>query len=336
MEFLIWLGIAFCALNAATFSGLNLAYFSVPFSRLRILAAQEDPAALKVLALRAEPNFLLSTILWANVSYNVLLALLANSVMAGVTSFLFSTVILTLVGEILPQATFSRKALKVGAFFAPMIRFYQLILYPIAKLSALGLDYFLGQENPRYYNEKDLIALIEAHMHPGGPLDISPEEGQGAIEFLKLDDRFVKDVGTLAEASQIFECKFTKNRLLKIKFEPVPSDAFIAHLLACDKEWMILTDLAGKPHLALDVACFIKAVFEHQKCINVRDYCVRPMVVTDPKEKVSTVLKHFMEPTENCNQISCSRGTKVVLYWHENTQKILTTDDLMALILKQA
>ena len=334
MELLIWLGILFCALNAATFSGLNLAYFSVPVLRLKILAKQQDPEALKVLALREDPNFLLSTILWANVSYNVLLALLANSVMAGLTSFFFSTIVLTLVGEIFPQAVFSRKALKFGAFFAPMIQAYQILLYPIARPSALVLDYFLGKESPRYYNEKDLIALIEEHLNSSSPLDISLAEGRGAIEFLKLDDRLVKDVGTNIEKYQILEGNFMEGQLLKIDFKPVPSDPFIVKLLNCNKEWMIVTDQHGLPLLALDVACFVKAVFASQKMLNVRDYCVKPMVVTESEIKVSTVLKNFVVPNIDCNQVSCSAGNTVVLYWGSEGRKILTSDDLMSLILQ--
>ncbi len=334
MEIFIWLGILFCALKAATFSGLNLAYFSVPVLRLKILAKQQDPEALKVLKLRSQPNFLLSTILWGNVSYNVLLALLANSVMAGLTSFFFSTIVLTLVGEILPQATFSRKALKFGALFAPMIRFYQLVLYPIAKPTALALDYFLGKESPAYYSEKDLIALIEEHLNSNTPVDISVAEGRGAIEFLKLDDRLVKDVGQIMWSSQILQTSFKNGRLLKILFSITPEDPFLSKLLACESEWMLLLDESGDPKLVLDVACFIKAVFATQKTINVRDYCIKPMVVTDKDAKVSTVLKNFVaKPTQKKDK-PCSSEATVVIYWSKKDQRILTSDDLMALILK--
>jgi Mg2+/Co2+ transporter CorB len=333
MELLIWLGIVFCALKAATFSGLNLAYFSVPVLRLNILAGQKDPQALKVLSLRSDPNFLLSTILWANVSYNVLLALLANSVMAGLGSFFFSTVVLTLVGEIFPQATFSRQALKFGAFFAPMIRFYQVLLYPIAKPSALALNYFLGKESPAYYSERDLIALIEEHLNSKTPIDISAEEGRGAIEFLKLDDRFVKDVGKKVELNQLLALNFKNGRLLKLDFKPEPEDPFIKSLLDCSHEWMIIKDQQDAPQLALDVACFIKAVFRTQKCLNVSDYCVKPIVVTDKDTKVSTILNHFVVPSEPINKISCSRKATVVVNWQGKNQKILTSDDLMTLIL---
>ncbi|NCP67793.1 DUF21 domain-containing protein [Candidatus Peregrinibacteria bacterium] len=333
MELLIWIGILFCALKAATFSGLNLAYFSVPVLRLKILAKQNDPQALKVLSLRSDPNFLLSTILWGNVSYNVLLALLANSVMAGLSSFFFSTIVLTLIGEILPQATFSRQALKFGAFFAPMIRFYELLLFPISKPTALALDYFLGKESPRYFNEKDLIALIEEHLVSNELHDISFAEGRGAIEFLKLDDRLVKDVGQNILALQSLSCDFTNGRLLKIDFQPKASDAFLKKLLHCRCEWMVLLDEKGEPKLALDINRFIKAVFAG-KPVKVRDFCVKPILVDDPNAKVSTVLKHFVRKTKSHITDPNIDGA-VVVYWNGKTRKILTSDDLMSLLLKE-
>jgi hypothetical protein len=88
---LTWLGIFFCLSQSAIFSGLNLAYFSV--SRLQMEADSEggNRAAAKVLNLRKNANFLLCTILWGNVSVNVLLALLSESVLAGLGAFIFST-----------------------------------------------------------------------------------------------------------------------------------------------------------------------------------------------------------------------------------------------------
>jgi CBS domain containing-hemolysin-like protein len=112
------------------FSGLNLAYFSLSRLRLEAEAATGNKIAAKVLTFRRNSNFLLTTILWGNVGINVLLTLLSNSVMVGVTAFLFSTFAITLFGEILLQAYFSRRALKVAALFAPVMKLYQFIFIP--------------------------------------------------------------------------------------------------------------------------------------------------------------------------------------------------------------
>ena len=86
-DLLIWIGIFICLSQSAMFSGLNLAFFSLTRLRLEI-EAEGSPMnrAKKVLAMRKDSNFLLTTILWGNVGVNVLLTLLSDSVMAGVIS----------------------------------------------------------------------------------------------------------------------------------------------------------------------------------------------------------------------------------------------------------
>ena len=118
---LAWSGILFCISQSAMFSGLNLALLGISRLRLEVGASAGNPAAVKVLALRKNFNFLLSTILWGNVAINVLLTLLSNSVMAGVAAFFFSTLLITFVGEIAPQAYFSRHALRMGSLLAPLL-----------------------------------------------------------------------------------------------------------------------------------------------------------------------------------------------------------------------
>lgn len=73
-EVFTWLVIAFCLSQSATFSGLNLAVFSLSRLRLEGAAADGSTAAKRVLALRQDANFTLATILWGNVAVNVLLA----------------------------------------------------------------------------------------------------------------------------------------------------------------------------------------------------------------------------------------------------------------------
>jgi metal transporter CNNM len=101
---LAWMAISLCIIQTGIFSGLNLALFSVSRLRLEVEAAGGNPDAAKLYALRADSNFALATIIWGNVATNVLLTLLSESVLAGFGAFLFSTVVITLLGEILPQA----------------------------------------------------------------------------------------------------------------------------------------------------------------------------------------------------------------------------------------
>jgi CBS domain containing-hemolysin-like protein len=125
-DVLVWIGIAFCITQSAIFSGLNLAIFSISKLRLEVEAAGGNRDALGLLALRKDSNLTLATVLWGNVTINVLLTLLSDSVLAGVGAFVFSTIVITLFGEIFPQAYFVRNALRMGARLAPVLKLYQL------------------------------------------------------------------------------------------------------------------------------------------------------------------------------------------------------------------
>jgi len=110
MEAFIWILIAICVSQSAMFLGLNLAYFSMPKLRLEVELAKNNRQAFAIANLREDSNFLLATILWGNVGVNVLLTILSGSVLSGVLAFFFSTFVITICGEIMPQAYFSRNA----------------------------------------------------------------------------------------------------------------------------------------------------------------------------------------------------------------------------------
>ena len=86
---LTWLGIGFCVSQSAMFSGLNLALLGISRMRLEVESSAGNRHANLILDLRRDSNFLLTTILWGNVSINVLLTLLADSVLTGVAAFFF-------------------------------------------------------------------------------------------------------------------------------------------------------------------------------------------------------------------------------------------------------
>jgi metal transporter CNNM len=112
----IWLGIIACVVQSALFSGLNLAIFSFSQLHLQVVADSGDTDAACLLSLRKNSNQVLATIIWGNVSTNVLLTLLSNSVLTGLVAFFFSAVVITLLGEICPQAYFSQRDADDGAF----------------------------------------------------------------------------------------------------------------------------------------------------------------------------------------------------------------------------
>ena len=120
----IWLGIIACITLSALFSGLNLAIFSLSQLRLQIEVDDGNKDAARVLDLRKDSNQVLATVIWGNVGANVFLTLLSDSILAGLGAFFFSTAVITLFGEIAPQAYFSRNALRMTARFLPFLIFW--------------------------------------------------------------------------------------------------------------------------------------------------------------------------------------------------------------------
>jgi len=68
---LTWLGIAFCVAQSGAFSGRNLALFGISALRLESEGAAGNDDATRLLELRRDSNFLLTTVLWGNVGTNV-------------------------------------------------------------------------------------------------------------------------------------------------------------------------------------------------------------------------------------------------------------------------
>jgi metal transporter CNNM len=172
-----WLGVFACIVQSGLFAGLNLAVFSLCLLRLQVEADGGNPDAVKVLDLRKNANQVLATVIWGNVTTNVLLTLLSDSVLTGIGAFFFSAFAITLLGEIIPQAYFSRNALRMTSRFLPFLNFYVVVLFPLAKPTAMLLDRWLGAEGIAYLKEQDIRLLIARHGASGGEIGAGSNRG---------------------------------------------------------------------------------------------------------------------------------------------------------------
>ena len=233
---LTWLGIALCVIQSACFSGLNLSLFGISALNLEAQAAAGDADARRLLALRRDPNFLLTTVLWGNVGTNVLLTLLANSVLAGALGFVASTFVITFGGEIVPQAYFSRHALRMATLMRPFLRFWQRALYPIAKPSALLLDAWLGGESVDFLGESELREVIKRHV-AAPTTEIGRVEGIGALNFMALDDLSVLEEGQELDPKSLIELPSEAGRPIFPSFAHAPDDPFLRSVEASGRKW---------------------------------------------------------------------------------------------------
>ena len=260
IETITWIGITLLIIQSGTFSGLNLALFGVSALRLDIMAKLGDEKAIKVLRLRQDSNFALTTILWGNVGTNVLLTLLADSIMFGAGAFLFSTFVITFGGEIIPQAYFSRNALRMASFLSPMLRFYQIILYPFAKTSAIILDLWLGKETVDFIPEVEIKEALNSHLH-AVESDIGHVEGQGAINFLSIDDIPITKFGEPIHPNSVVILPYEFGKFQFPNFNISAEDPFLKQVQASKKRWVILSTKDGLPKFALDASSFLREVF---------------------------------------------------------------------------
>jgi hypothetical protein len=319
-----WLGIVACIVQSALFAGLNLAVFSLSLLRLQVEADGGNQDAVRVLDVRKSANQVLSTVIWGNVINNVLLTLLSNSVLTGLGAFVFSAVAITLLGEIFPQAYFSRNALAMTARFLPFLNFYRFVLYPVAKPTAMLLDWWLGVEGIAYLREQDLRHMIERHAIAGG--EISKLEATGAKNFLDLDDIPVCDEGEVIHANSILTLPLVNQRCIMPKFERAPNDPFLRKVDASGMKWVIVTDAGGEPVFVLDAHHFLRDALFDELDINPNTYWHRPIVVRDPKARLGDVIGLMKVVPERPGDDVIEHD--IILVWHQQ-KRIITGSDLL-------
>ena len=107
---------------------------------------KEAKYAAAILPLRRKGNLLLCTILLGNVTVNSGLSILMGDLTSGLMGLIVSTAIITVFGEIIPQATCSRYALFVGAHSTWFIYIFMFITFPISFPISAILDKVLVEE----------------------------------------------------------------------------------------------------------------------------------------------------------------------------------------------
>ena len=327
---LVWTGILFCISQSAMFSGLNLALLTISRLRLEVEASAGNPAAVKILALRKDFNFLLATILWGNVAINVLLTLLSKSVMAGVSAFFFSTILITFVGEIGPQAYFSRHAMRLGSLLAPLLRVYQAILFPVAKPTALVLDWWLGEEGISYFRERDLRTVIRKHFE-AEETDVGRLEGIGAMNFLALDDIAVTREGEHVDPESVISLPTKDGMPVFPAFERRALDPFLLEVNSSGKKWVIMVDENRHPCLVLNANAFLREALFGKGPINPYIYCHRPILVEDSGTLLGKVLSRLRVYPESA--VDDVIDDDLILIWSAE-KRVITGADILGRLLR--
>jgi len=158
------------AMMSGMFSGLNLGLLGLDVKNLELLTrgpfndeqeAKDAEYANKILPLRRRGNLLLCTILLGNVTVNSGLSILMGDLTSGVMGLIISTAIITIFGEIIPQATCSRYGLYIGAHTTWFIYIFMFITFPISFPISAILDKVLGEEVGNILSKNQMKRMFE-------------------------------------------------------------------------------------------------------------------------------------------------------------------------------
>ena len=177
------------------FSGLTLGLMSLNPFTLKRKVKLGDSYARKIYPLRKQGNLLLCTLLLGNVAVNSVLAVFLGSLTVGVVAVMVSTGLIVIFGEIMPQAFYSRHAMKLGAKTVWLIYPFFYVLYPITKPLSWALDRALGGELPTIFSKRELRLLLKEQKMLKKS-DISRGEFDIIEGGLGFAERTVKDVMT--------------------------------------------------------------------------------------------------------------------------------------------
>lgn len=211
---------------AAVFSGLNLGLMTLDLFELKRKADLGDKDAAKIYDVRRRGNLLLVTLLTGNVAVISTLSIVLDSVYHGIIAGVLTTALITIFGEILPQAILARYALTLGARFIGLVRIIMIMLYPICAPIAWVLDKTLGEEIPTVYTKTELAKLIEEHRHhASSPIDSDEVRiARGALSFGDMTIKQImtpRSVATIISSSQILDDKTVK-KLKDTGFSRIP------------------------------------------------------------------------------------------------------------------
>ena len=252
-EALKWSLAAVLVLFSAMFSGLTLGLMSLDPSGLEIVMANSDDpnlarAAKAIYPVRLRGNLLLCTLLLGNVTVNSGLSIISADIFSGLIGLLVSTAVITIFGEIIPQAICCRYGLQIGEKTIPLVKSLVVIFYPICKPMSWVLDKALGHEIGTTYTSSEMTKLIEMHVQRG---EFNPSAGaamKGALRYhsvtvnevmtplinvfmLSADERLGFDV-----VAKIFKTGYSRIPVYEVSKSNIVGLLFVKDLIFLDPE----------------------------------------------------------------------------------------------------
>jgi len=193
--FYMLLAVLGLVLFSAICSGLNVGIVSLDESDLRRKAKLNNAAAKRILPFRKSLHLSLAAILISNVASISGTSLLLDNRFNGLIAEIASTLLIVILGEILPQAFFARYALQFCAALTPLLRLMIIITWPISKPLQLLLDNLFGFEGPHLQSRQEL-GLVMAEHAKATESELDDDEVEIMRGALQLSEKHVRDIMT--------------------------------------------------------------------------------------------------------------------------------------------
>lgn len=203
-------GIVLLNVLSALFSGLVLGLLSLDVTDLEILrkcgTERERQYAAVIIPMRRHSNLLLCSLVLGNVLVNAGLQAILDQVLSGPVAFVVTTICITIIGEILPQAVCARYGLAIGAKTIWITWIVIGCTFPVSYPLSLFLDVALGEEIAFVYDRERLqeYLRITKSYNNLDPQEINIISGALRIKkvtvsqvMTKLKDVFMLEVDTV-------------------------------------------------------------------------------------------------------------------------------------------
>ncbi len=181
---------------SALCSGLNVAFMSLDLDDLRRKSKLGNASAKRILPLRKNTHLTLAAILLTNVAAVSATSLVLESAFNGIVAGIATTLLIVILGEILPQAYFVRRALKICGQLVPLLRFMTVVTYVAAKPIQLILDRLFGSETPHLHSRQELGVMIAEHIG-NNHSELDEDEVEIIRGALQLSEKRVRDIMTV-------------------------------------------------------------------------------------------------------------------------------------------
>eukprot|EP00744_Colponema_vietnamica_P022186 GILI01031839.1.p1 GENE.GILI01031839.1~~GILI01031839.1.p1 ORF type:complete len:385 (-),score=18.44 GILI01031839.1:45-1175(-) len=220
-------------LLAGVFSGLTLALFSIDVMYLRVQSTtgseKDKKRATRLLSLLERQHLTLVTLLISNASAMTALPIFLERLLDPITSLIVSVTAVLFFGEVIPQATFVKYHIQIGAIFVPFVWFFIIVTFVVSYPISLLLDWIVGHKAEAMEREQ-LGEFLRLHgeEHPDATSKLSVAEvnvmrGAMALSTLKVSDILtvrVNDIFMLSSEAVLDAS--TIERILVSGFSRVP------------------------------------------------------------------------------------------------------------------